>query len=136
MRSILVIVPLSALALGACTSSTPFAAGPAMFGSPYAAPVFDNGPVGPECEGGVIRDDQCYIDGQAYPIHGRYARDANGNVIRLTREERRQIREREEAIRSRADVLESLETGTPIPPDSPALRRNQSRPAPLPPTGG
>ncbi|MEP0191343.1 MAG: hypothetical protein ABJP70_12045 [Erythrobacter sp.] len=135
MRSTLVIVPLTAFGLCACTSSTLFAAGPALFASPYAAPVLDNGPVGPECEGGVIRDDQCYIDGQAYPIHGRYARDVNGNVIRLTRQERRRIREREEAIHSRADVLESLENGTPIPPDSPALRRNQSRPAPLPPTG-
>lgn len=131
-RSILVIMPLSVLATSACTTTDPFAAGPALFGSPYAAPVFDNGPVGPECDGGVIRDELCYIEGQAYPLYGRYARDVNGNIIRLTRKQRREIRAREAAIQSRIDVLDSLENGTPIPADSPALPQNQTGPGALP----
>ena len=132
MSSNLFILPASVLALSACTVNDTFAAGPGMFGSPYAAPIFDNGPVGPECEGGVIRDEQCYIDGQAYPLYGRYARDANGNIIRLTRQQRREIRARDAAVQSRIDVMDSLENGTPIPADSPALPQNQTGPGALP----
>lgn len=121
--------------LSACTSADPFGASRSAFYNPYSALSIENGPVGPFCEEGVLRDDACWIDGIGYPLGRGYVSTADGRIIRLNRNQRRLARERQEAIQSRTDVLESLENGTPIPPDSPALRENQSRPAPLPPTG-
>lgn len=136
MRSGAIIVAVTALALAGslagCTSADPFAAGRSVFYNPYASLELANGPVGPACDERVIGDRECYLDSAGNPVYGRFARDQNGNIVRLTRNQRRIIREREEAIQARADVLESLENGTPLPPDSPALRENQSRPAPLP----
>lgn len=130
----IVVISSMAVILASC-ASTPeksFQSARGLFASPYVEPELVNGPVGPECSEGVIRDDKCWIDGTAYPLNGRYYRDSNGNIIRLTRRERRLARERAESIQARIDVRESLENGTPLPPDSPVLRENQSRPAPLP----
>lgn len=129
------IVLASATILTAgCTTSpeSSFDSPRAIFQSPYVEPEIANGPVGPECEGGVIRDEKCWIEGVAYPLDGRYYRDPDGNIIALSRNQRRLARERAESIKAREDSLESLENGTPLPPDSPVLRENQSRPAPVP----
>ncbi|MEM6475321.1 MAG: hypothetical protein AAF687_04065 [Pseudomonadota bacterium] len=122
----------AALLLAGCSSADPFASGRSVFYNPYAALELANGPVGPECDERVIGDRECYLDSAGNPVYGRFARDQNGNIVRLTRDQRRIVSERIEATQARADVLESLENGTPLPPDSPALRENQSRPAPLP----
>jgi hypothetical protein len=123
--------------LSACATTTdPFSAQRSISGSPYSALAFDTGPIAPVCEKGEYRDNACWIDGVAYPTsNGRYARLPDGSIVRLNRNERRWERERWEAIQSRKDVLESLKNGTPIPPDSPALPENQSRPVPPPKTG-
>lgn len=121
------------LGLGACATSpqSSFEGQRGVFNNPYVSAEIDNGPVGPDCDEGVIRDDVCWIDGVAYPLGKYFARDRNGNIVRLNRAQRRAFREQREAIRSVSDTLESLENGTPIPPDSPALPQNQSRPAPM-----
>ena len=132
MRGGAIIVVGAALALSGCASADPFLGARSVFYNPYATLELANGPVGPACDERVIGDRECYLDSAGNPVYGRFARDQNGNLVRLNRNQRRIIREREEAIQARVDVLESLENGTPIPPDSPALRENQSRPAPLP----
>ncbi|QFT77400.1 hypothetical protein [Erythrobacter sp. THAF29] len=132
-KRIVGIISIVVFASGcASTSESAFQTQRHLFQSPYVEPELANGPVGPECEGGVIRDEKCYIEGAAYPLDGRYYRDPDGNIIALSRHQRRLARERAESIQARIDTRESLESGTPLPPDSPALRENQSRPAPLP----
>lgn len=131
VRAQIALTGLAAVALGGCTTSDPLNASRSVFYNPLALEI-DNGPVGPVCPQGVIRDDACWIDGVAYPLNGRYARALDGRIVRLSREDRRFLRERTEAIRARQDLLESLENGTPLPPDSPALPENQRNPVPPP----
>ncbi|WP_299295789.1 hypothetical protein [uncultured Erythrobacter sp.] len=106
-----------------------------VFNNPYAPPEIDQTGIGPKCSEEVIRDERCRLDSLIYPGQGRFARDANGNLVRLTRSERRLLRDRSEAIRSRIDVLESLENGTAIPPGSPALKDLPPPPPPAPKVG-
>ena len=122
--------------LAACAKPDPFAASRSAFHNPYSALLIESGPVGPACDEGVLRDERCWIDGVGYPTNGRFARLPDGSIVRLDRNQRQWERERREAIQSRIDVLESLEKGTPLPPDSPALPENQSRPVPPPPPSG
>lgn len=129
---------LTAMAgLAGCASEhDPFGAGRTAFDNPYAALVIENGPVGPYCDEGVLRDERCWINGVAHPASYRFARLPDGTLIRLDRNQRQWERERWEAIQSRIDVLEALEKGTPLPPGSPALPENQSCPVPPPPPSG
>lgn len=119
--------------LSACASSDPFDVPQGAFLNSYSSLVIENGPVGPVCDGGVIRDEKCWIDGTGYDLGRGFVRTPDGRIIRLDRNERRWQRERAEAIQGRKDVLASLENGTPLPPNSPALPENQSRPAVPPP---
>jgi len=121
MRFRAVIVGFGSLALAGCATADTLQGSRSVFNNPYSALIFANGPVGPDCEGQVNRPDGCFLDTLAYPGRGRYARDRDGNLVRLTRSERRFLRQRNEAIQSRIDVLNSLENGTPLPPNSPAL---------------
>lgn len=84
-----------AMTLTACstTETSPgFAGQRSVFHNPYAPVVIDHGPVGPDqcagCPGGV------WVDGFFYPGRGAYAYDRYGTRILLTRQERRQARER------------------------------------------
>ncbi len=135
MRIQTVAVTLGSLALASCATGDPFDGGRSVFNNPYAAPVVDNGPVGPECDESAVRRDGCFLDSLFYPGRGRYALDRDGNRVRLTRSERRFFRERNEAIQARIDILNSLENGTPIPPDSPALDNIPPPPPPAPKVG-
>lgn len=84
-----------AMTLAACSTAetSPGLAGQrSVFHNPYAPVVIDHGPVGPDqcsaCPGGV------WVDGVFYPGRGAYAYDRFGTRILLTRQERRQARER------------------------------------------
>ena len=135
MRLAVPTVIVSVVAFSACApTAMHFEDERTVFNNPYAPPELANGPVGPECSEGVIRDQRCWIDGVAYPLPGLFVRDSSGNLVRLSRKQRREVRERRESIQSRIDILKSLENGTPIPPDSPALPENQRRPVPPPTT--
>lgn len=136
MKKQAVLGCVAAIGLAGCAASDPFGSSRSVFYNPYETQEIANGPVGPLCAEGVLRDNACWIDGVAYPTDGRFARLPDGSIVRLDRNQRRWARERAEAIEGTRDVLESLENGTPIPPDSPALRENQSRPAPLPAPNG
>nr|WP_298926859.1 hypothetical protein [uncultured Erythrobacter sp.] len=119
MRSLVMIGGLFALALSGCAGSA-FDAERTVFNNPYTALETDNGPVGPACDEAEIRNPKCRNDDRPYPV-SEYERDADGNLVRLTRAERQFFRERREALESKQDVLDSLENGTPIPSNSPAL---------------
>ena len=124
MLSRLATLLVACAALGACTTHSELTER-SIFGSPFASLEIENGPVGLECPSQVIRDDKCWIDGVGYPIGRGYVYTPDGKIIRLNRIQRRMLREREEALQAKADVLESLKNGTPIPADSPALPENQ-----------
>jgi len=131
---------LPVMMLGAC--ATPAGYGfeeqRTVFNNPYVPPVIDPGTIGPRCDDRVVRDSICTAEAIIYPGSGRHALLGNGEIIRLTRAERRFLQDRADALEAQRDILESLASGTPLPPGSPALpegRRTSSGSAPpsLPP---
>lgn len=135
MRSQVIAVGTGSLALAGCATGNVFDDGRSVFNNPYDVIAVDYGTVGPKCNEPATRRDGCYLDSLIYPGRGKYALDRDGNRVRLTRRERSFIRERNEAIQGRIDVLNSLENGTPIPPNSPALRDIPPPPSPVPEVG-
>jgi len=93
--------------LCSCAVSEPqvgFAGERTVFHNPYAAQEFENGPVGPdqcaECPG----NDGRWLDGLFYPGAGHYAFDRSGNRVPLSREDRRELRLRNELIGDQAEI--------------------------------
>ena len=111
------------LALSACAS--PREAGlhgqRTVFANPYVPPVIDQGTIGPRCDEVRIRRSVCTSGAILYPGRGSHALLPDGQVVRLTRAERRFLRERAEALQAQRDVFEALANGTPLPSGSPAL---------------
>lgn len=87
-----------------------------VFASPYVAPEISQQGIGPEPEG-VNPARRPYLDSLTYVGRGR-AVDRNGRVIRLSRNDRRFLRERSERLRQRAEQLdmEQGRTGGSVPP--------------------
>jgi hypothetical protein len=81
-----------------------------VFASPYVAPEISQQGIGPEPEG-VHPSRRPYLDGLYYPGRGRHALDRRGNVVRLSRNERRLLQERHERLRQRAEELERASEG-------------------------
>ncbi len=100
MRTRAITVGIATLALTSCATGDSFESSRSVFNNPYALPVFDNGPVGSDCGERASRLDGCFLDSLSYPGRGKFALDRSGNLIRLTRSERRFLRERHEAIQS------------------------------------
>lgn len=129
--------------LGACTTPAGFGFDEqrTVFNNPYVPPVIDPGTTGPRCDAVPVRRSVCTSGAILYPGGGRHALLPNGEIIRLTRAERRFLRDRADALEAQRDVFESLANGTPLPPGSPALPREQgggSGPVPpptVPPSG-
>lgn len=126
------------LALSACTSPREpgFHGQRTVFANPYVPPVIDQGPIGPRCDEVRVRRPVCTEGAILYPGRGSHALLPDGQVVRLTRAERRFLRERAEALQARRDVFVALANGTPLPPGSPALppelRGGGQSPAPPP----
>lgn len=111
------------LALSACASPREpgFHGQRTVFANPYVPPVIDQGPVGPRCDEVRVRRPVCTEGAIVYPGRGGLALLPDGQVVRLSRAERRFLRERAEALQAQRDVFEALANGTPLPPGSPAL---------------
>lgn len=104
MRRMAILATTAALSLGACStaqSGTGFDGQRGLFHNPYAPIEVANGPVGPEqcqnCPDGV------WVDGLFYPGRGWDAYDRLGNRVRLSRQERRDARERFRLIRNQIE---------------------------------
>lgn len=80
-----------------------------VFASPYVAPEISQQGIGPEPEG-VNPARRPYLDSLTYVGRG-HAVDRNGRVIRLSRNDRRLLRERSERLRQRAEELERTSEG-------------------------
>lgn len=97
-----------------------------VFSNPYVPPVIDQRGIGPACEPEQVNDPACLPPNVIYPGRGRFGYLGNGTAIRLTRKDRRFLRERAEALQARVDLLEALKNGTPLPPNPsgmPELKR-------------
>lgn len=110
-----------ATAVGGCATREPFAALSAtrgVFASPFVAPeIASRQGIGPEPEG-VHPSRQPYLDALHYPGRGRFALDRRGNVVVLSRDERRLLEQRHERLRQRAEQIERerREGSSPAPP--------------------
>ena len=135
MRVAMVGMVVSLMALSACASprESGFHGQRTVFSNPYVPPVIDPGTVGPRCDAVPVRRSVCTSGAIIYPGRGRNALLPNGEIIRLTRAERRFLRERADALQAQRDVFEALANGTPLPPGSPALPREQGGRAPTAP---
>lgn len=131
-----------ALGLSACASQQPpgFHGQRTVFSNPYVPPVIDQGTIGPRCDEAQVRREVCSSGPIIYPGRGSRALLPNGEVVRLTRAERRFLRDRADALQAQRDVFEALASGRPLPPGSPALPHDRggrapSTPPPSPPPG-
>lgn len=96
-----------------------------VFSNPYVPPVIDSGTIGPRCDEVPVRRSVCTSGAILYPGRGSHALLPDGQIVRLTRAERRFLRDRADALQAQRDVFEALANGTPLPPGSPALPREQ-----------
>jgi hypothetical protein len=126
------LIGLGALALTLSACATPaelrFENQRTVFNNPYVPPVIDQRGIGPACEPAQLHEPACTPPNVIYPGRGRFGYLGGGEVVRLTRADRKFLRDRAESLQARADVLESLKNGTPLPSGSPALP--SSSPAP------
>lgn len=109
-RSSIVLV---AVLIGGCASDGSLE-GRTVFNNPYAVPVIDRTGIGPQCDVGFGRDATCLGAPLIYTGQGRNASLGNGEIVRLTRAQRRILRERAELIEAQSNQLL-----TPAPPASP-----------------
>ncbi len=121
-----------ALLLSACASPREpgFHGQRNVFSNPYVPPVIDSGAIGPRCDEVPVRRSVCTSGAILYPGRGSRALLPTGEIVRLTRAERRFLRDRADALQAQRDVFEALANGTPLPPGSPALPREQGGRAP------
>jgi hypothetical protein len=124
------------LTLSACASPREpgFQGQRTVFSNPYVPPVIDQGTIGPRCDEARVRRSVCSSGAIIFPGRGRYALLPDGQVVRLTRAERRFLRDRADALQARRDVLQALANGTPLPPGSPAVPRELGGRGPSAPT--
>ena len=116
MRKGVIIAVLGGALLSACASTE----GEVAL-VPQSALVIDNGPVGPFCDETVAGDKDCAIDGAGHRKGKSLLLANDAIVVGLSRDQRERYNERDEAIKGREDVRQSLETGAPIPANSHGL---------------
>lgn len=98
------------LFLAGCATPDPLAGERTVFSNPYA---LDRTGIGPQCDVELGRDATCLGAPLVYD-GGRYVRLGNGETERLTRQQRRILRER-------AELLEVLRDQPPAPPPPPPI---------------
>ena len=102
--------------LGGCATGDSLEGQRTVISNPYVAPVLDQRGIGPQCEVDFGRDATCLGGAVNYSRRGRTAVLANGDTDRLTRAQRRLVRERAELIEARQNAPVS-----PPPPPEPVL---------------
>jgi len=84
-----------------------------VFSNPFVPPEIDRRGIGPQCDVDIGRDATCLGGPLVYPGRGRTAVLADGESVRLTRAQRRILRER-------AELREALRNRPLPPPENPA----------------
>lgn len=103
--------------LGGCASGDSLEGQRTVFSNPYVAPVLDQRGIGPQCEVDFGRDATCLGGPANFGRRGRTAVLANGDTERLTRAQRRLVRERAELIEERRNTPPPLPAPPPAPPE-------------------
>ncbi|MEE4315360.1 MAG: hypothetical protein V2I74_00100 [Erythrobacter sp.] len=101
-----------ALALGGCATDAGLEDQRTVFTNPLGPPEVDRRGIGPQCDVDFGRDATCLGTPLIYPGRGRHVLLGNGETIRLTRAQRRILRER-------GELLERPRTPAPPPPPPP-----------------
>ena len=123
-----------ALGLGACASPGGGLAGQrTVFSNPFVPPVIDTRGIGPACNADARTGSVCTSGALVYPGRGRAALLPTGEIVRVSRAERRFLQDRAAALEAQADLREALANGTALPPGSPAVP--PPPPEPEPPAG-
>lgn len=104
--------------LGGCATGDSLEGQRTVFSNPYVAPVLDQRGIGPQCEVDFGRDATCLGGPVNYGRRGRTAVLENGETLRLTRAQRRLVRERAELIEARRNTPPPP---APPPPPEPVL---------------
>lgn len=107
-------VVLAAL-LSGCATGDSLKGQRTVFSNPYVAPLLDQRGIGPQCEVDLGRDATCLGGAVNYSRRGRTAVLANGDTDRLTRAQRRLVRERAELIEARRNTPPPLPAQPPEP---------------------
>lgn len=112
---------LLAALLGGCATGDSLEGQRTVFSNPYVVPVLDQRGIGPQCEVDFGRDATCLGGPVNYSRRGRTAVLANGETDRLTRAQRRLVRERAELIEARRNAPPMPPAPLPAPPPEPVL---------------
>lgn len=107
------LILAAALALAGCAGGDGLEGTRTVFSNPNAAPVIDATGVGPQCDRARADDATCL--GIPLGRKGEGARIGEQGIERLTRSQRRVLRERAELLRARTEEL----ARTPPPPPPP-----------------
>lgn len=115
-------IPVIALILGACAS--PDKGGleghRSVFHNPFGPPVIDRRGIGPQCDVDIGRDMTCLGGPVIYPGRGRVVLLGNGDTVRLTRTQRRFLRDRAELLERPRDAPPPAPAPPPVPEPPPA----------------
>ncbi|RNJ61839.1 MAG: hypothetical protein EDM03_09925 [Porphyrobacter sp. IPPAS B-1204] len=109
---------LAAILLGGCATSDGRPVERTVFNNPYSGLATDRTGIGPQCDVEFGRDATCLGAPLIYPGRGRNVSLGNGEIIRLTRNQRRILRERSELIEALRDQPQPR---APAPPPEPVL---------------
>jgi hypothetical protein len=107
--------------LGGCATGDSLEGQRTVFSNPYVAPVLDQRGIGPQCEVDFGRDATCLSGPVNYSRRGRTAVLEGGETLRLTRAQRRLVRERAELIEARRNAPPMPPAPPPAPSPEPVL---------------
>lgn len=133
MRIAAILCMTGALVLCACAGPGSLAGERTVFFNPYDLDRAAVGQVGPACDDRVIDRQGCFYDG-ALVGPNRIARDlVTGELVHVSRQDARQLRERAEVIRAAIEARDEAEKPVPIPPSAPPIAAPANAPLASPP---
>lgn len=94
---------LAAILLGGCASGDGRPVERTVFNNPYSGLATDRSGIGPQCDVEFGRDATCLGAPLIYPGRGRNVSLGNGEIVRLTRNQRRILQERAALIEALSD---------------------------------
>ena len=119
---------VTVILLGGCATGDGPPADRTVFNNPYGTPVIERTGIGPQCDVDFGRDATCLGKPLIYPGRGRNASLGNGESVRLTRAQRRILRERAELIEARRDQPLPPAPPASLPPELPTADSDSDKP--------
>lgn len=114
------------IGLGACTAGSGLEGQRTVFSNPFVPPEIDRSGIGPQCDVDIGRDMTCLGGPVLYPGRGRVASLGHGETVRLTRAQRRFLRERAELLERLGDPPPAPAPAPPPAPEPPPAREGEA----------